>query len=196
VRHPYDRRRAGQLIEELGYVKAADGIYRSPGGQRLSVELRSTGDPGPDKAIFAVADAWSRLGVATDPFLVPPQRATDREYGATFPGFRMIRQPNEASDLVRFHSSAAPLPENRFVGNNFARYVNADFDVLLDRFLSTIPYEERLVALAPVVGHLAQQLNVMGMWYELDLQFRSRQIRNLKATNALYWQIPAWDLAR
>src|SRR5205085_10669072 len=92
VRYEYDPRRAAQIIEDLGYAKAQDGIYRSSSGERLNIELRSNGEPVTEKSIVPVADMWTRLGIATDPMLVPPQRITEREYVATFPGFRAMRQ--------------------------------------------------------------------------------------------------------
>src|SRR5439155_729372 len=38
VTYPYDPRRAGQLIESLGYSKGSDGMFKEPSGQSLSVE--------------------------------------------------------------------------------------------------------------------------------------------------------------
>ena len=66
-----------RVIEDLGYAKAQDGIYRSSSGERLNIELRSNGEPVTEKSIVPVADMWTRLGIATDPMLVPPQRITE-----------------------------------------------------------------------------------------------------------------------
>lgn len=41
VKYPYDPGRATQLIEQLGYRKGADGGFRDPAGQRLSIEART-----------------------------------------------------------------------------------------------------------------------------------------------------------
>jgi peptide/nickel transport system substrate-binding protein len=194
VRYEHDPRRAAQLIEGLGYAKGADGIYVSPAGERLSVELRSTGDLAADKAIFAVADGWTRLGVATEPLVVSQARITDREYGATFPSFRMIRQPNEPIELTRMHSSSTPLPENRFVGTNYSRYRNPEWDALLDRFLSTIPFQERMQALRPVMRHLSDELNSMGMFYDADLLVKNNRLVNIDSNTRGGWQIQDWDI--
>src|SRR5205807_6546177 len=55
IRYEYDPRRAAQLIEGLGYSRGSDGIYRSAGGDRLAVELRSNGEPVTEKSIVPVA---------------------------------------------------------------------------------------------------------------------------------------------
>lgn len=38
VRYQYDPRKSAQILEELGYRKAMDGLYEDAGGQRLSFE--------------------------------------------------------------------------------------------------------------------------------------------------------------
>jgi len=193
VRYEYDPRRAAQLIEGMGYTKATDGIYRSPSGERLTVEVRSNGEPVTEKSIIPVADIWTRLGVATEPVLVPPQRITDREYVATFPSFRMMRQGNEAFMLNRQHSTAIPLPESRFVGTNYARYANAEWDALIDRFLSAIPRAERIQALRQVMRHHTDNLNLMGLFYDLDFVCLSNRLQNITAQETRLWNIQDWD---
>lgn len=193
IRYEYDPRRAAQLIEGMGYTKAADGIYRSPTGERLSVELRSNGEPVTEKSIVPVADMWTRLGVATEPMLVPPQRITDREYVATFPSFRLMRQGNEAFMLNRQHSSGIPLPETRFVGTNYARYSNAEFDGMIDRFLSAIPRAERIDSLRGILRHISEQLNLMGFFYDLDFICTSNRL-SVTGQETRLWNVHNWDM--
>ena len=45
VRYPYDPRAASQMIEALGYTKAADGGLRGTDGSKLSFELRTSSQP-------------------------------------------------------------------------------------------------------------------------------------------------------
>src|SRR5206468_810478 len=45
VRYDYSPQRAGQMLEELGYAKDADGMFRDPSGQRLALEVRATTNP-------------------------------------------------------------------------------------------------------------------------------------------------------
>src|SRR5207253_782112 len=70
--YDYDLRRAEQQIADLGYAKRSDGTFYDSAGQRLSVEIRTTGDNASHlKAIFPIADAWQRVGVATEPVVIP-----------------------------------------------------------------------------------------------------------------------------
>ena len=194
TRYEYDPRKAAQLIEGLGYSKGTDGIYRSPAGERLTLELRSNGEAVTEKSIVPVASFWTQLGIATEPLLIPPQRITDREYVATFPSFRMMRQGNESFQLSRQHSSQIPLPDTRFVGGNYARYANAEWDGLLDRFLSTIPHAERMQALRAVMAHISEQLNLMGLFYDADFVCVSDKFQSVTAQETRLWNIETWDL--
>jgi peptide/nickel transport system substrate-binding protein len=192
ARYELDVRRATQMIEEMGYVKGADGVFQDTVGQRLSVELRSNGERITENTIVPLADMWTRLGVATEPVLVPPQRIRDREYMATFPGFRLMRQPNKASQVSRMHSSVTPIPESRFVGSNYARYVNAELDAAIDRFLTTVPKQERILTLRQIMRHISENLNLMGMFYDADFTFIGNRLEGVGARETSAWDIHKW----
>jgi ABC-type transport system substrate-binding protein len=138
---------------------------------------------------------WTRQGVATEPVLVPQQRTADREYMANFPGFRMMRQPNDATAVTRHHSSQLPVPESRYVGRNYARYVNAEFDDLIDRFVATVPWQERMQVLRQVVHHMTENLTHMGLFYDMEFLFMKKQLQNVGAMDTELWDVHKWDLA-
>ena len=115
--------------------------------------------------MFAVQDYWQRVGVEVEAVVIPEQRRTDLEYRNTFPAFTMFRSPNDLRGMPDHYSAKTPLPENDFrsVGNN-ARCVNPEFDGLLDRFYTTIPSGPRTAALGEVIYHIADRLNMMGLF--------------------------------
>lgn len=137
---------------------------------------------------------WTRLGVSAEPVLVPAQRIIDRDYVATYPGFRMMRQPNKASDLSRLRSSLTPLPENRYVGSNYARYVSPEFDSLIDRYLTTIPKPERLQVLRQATRYISENLNLMGLFFDADFVFASNRLYKITANETQAWDVHEWDV--
>jgi len=193
VRYEYDPRRAVQMIEGLGYSRGPDGIFRDAAGQRLAVEVRSNGEAITEKAIIPVANFWTQLGVATEPVLVPPQRQTDREYVATFPSFRMMRQPNTASQINRIRSNLTPTAENRYVGSNYARYTSPELDALIDRFLTTIPKQERMRAFGDTMRYISEQLNVVGLFHDAEFMFASNRLQNISGGEIRVWDVPKWE---
>jgi len=140
------------------------------------------------------------MGIGAEPYIVPRQRAQDQEYRATFPAFELVRQPNSQASLASLHSRAARLPENNWVGvggTNYARYVNGEFDALIDRFFVTIPKEERVGILGQIVHHISDQLNVLGLVYVVNPSMIANRLvsvttRNQDSTEA--WNAHLWDV--
>lgn len=200
VRYDFDPRHAGQLLEALGYVRGADGAFRDSAGQRLVVEIRTTGEQDIQvKSLLSVADYWQRAGVGVDTQLIPRQRQRDREYRASRPGFELLRTPDMQQGLRRAHSSETPLPENNFgkSGNN-ARYVNPEFDALLDRYFATIPTRERLQVLAQILRHQTDVVTVMGLFYAAEPALISNRLHNAAARkvqeSTTAWNAHEWEL--
>jgi peptide/nickel transport system substrate-binding protein len=201
VRYPYDPRLAGQMIESLGYTRGGDGVFRDGSGQRLSVELRTTvglAIQGP--ITLSLAEYWKRVGVDVETVMIPPQQMQDREYRATYPSFEMVSNGIGLApkDIGRWHSANTPLPENRFVTTgNDPRYKNAEFDALIDRYVSTIPREPRLQALAGIVRHQTENLNLMGLFYNLNPSIKSNRLQNVTSRAARSneaWNAHQWDV--
>jgi peptide/nickel transport system substrate-binding protein len=155
IPYEYDPRKAAQLIEALGYSKGPGGYFGDASGQRLAVELRTV-----DRADLGlstqavVADYWQRIGVGVDQLVVPAARQFDNEYRATFPAFEVVvNGPFDAAGLRRQHSSSAKTPQSNFVGSATPRYKNAEYDALIERYLVTIPIDERIQIMGQIIYH-------------------------------------------
>src|SRR5439155_8486686 len=146
-KYGYDPRRAAQMIEELGYRKDASGAYRDAAGERLELEIYAQNIESMAKPSDAVASYWTDLGVPTTPVHIPPARVSDLEYLATFPGFITWIRTNDVDGLAPRHSVQTPLPSNNYrvsLGQaNHSRYMNPEFDALLDTYFRTVPTSER-----------------------------------------------------
>ncbi len=184
-KYEYDPRKATAMLEDLGYSVGTDGGLRDASSQRLGLEIRTTqGDDLQEKSMFAVSGYWQRIGIAMEPIPVPPQRSQDRAYRSTFPSFDLKRQPNDLDALPRIHSSKTPLAENNFVGDNYSRYMNPQFDALLDRYFVTIPRPERIAVVSQVAMHIAETLNLMGLFYQAEPTMVNNRISPVSLTMA------------
>jgi ABC-type transport system substrate-binding protein len=188
------------MIEGLGYTRGSDGFFRDAGGQRLGVEIRTA--EGLDiqvKATFSVAGYWQRLGVGADPLVSTVQQTADREWSATSPGFRLHRSPNTYDyELKRLRIAEVPLPENRFTGRNNPRYINQEFNDLLERFFVTLPRAERIVVLRQIVSHMTDQLVAMGIFYNLLSVALNNRVQNVTSGAVMdsnqTWNAHLWDV--
>jgi peptide/nickel transport system substrate-binding protein len=193
TQYEYDPRRTAQILEGMGYTRGSDGGYRDGAGTRLSVEIRSNGERITENAIVPVTNMWNQLGVSTEQLIVPIQRISDREYVSTFPGFRMMRQPNAANSLSRLRSNLTPTAENRYVGSNYARYQSPEFDALIDRFYATIPRPERIEMMRQIMRHISDNLNLMGLFYDGDFMFAHNRLQNVNGNETEVWNVHQWD---
>lgn len=191
VQYQYDPRRAVQLIEELGYTRGTDGRFQDAANQKLSVEITTTTADFNQKTILSIADYWQRVGIGAEVAMIPSQRARDLEYRASFPGFALTGARNGVRTLRNLHSSQAPLPETNFLGNNSSRYRNPELDVAIDTYFKTIPRPERIRILSEIVHHVSDQLNWMGITYDVDPTMIGGRVKN---ASTLPWNSHLWDV--
>ncbi|MBM2812325.1 MAG: hypothetical protein HW416_3084 [Chloroflexi bacterium] len=198
VKYEFDPRRSAQLIEGLGYQRGPDGGWQSAAGERLITELRvSRGGPA-EKTTIALADAWKRVGLGVDLLIIPEQLEGDTEYKANYPAFEMVGRSINLTDLSRvLHSTEAPLLENRYRGGNRGRYVNADLDVMLDRYALTIAAQDRLQLLQQVVRHMTENVVFMGVIWDIDATFSTSRLSNITGKyerSIQTWNVHEWDV--
>ncbi len=198
VRYEYDPRRTAEIMEGLGYTRAADGMYRDGRGERLAIEYRSSPMDILRKTKLVVADYWQSVGVTVNVVDDPPNRRGDNEYRAMYPGFDMSRGNSGTEAFRTFHSSEARGPHNRYIGQNVPNYVNPELDALIERFYVTIPRAERLRVAGDIVHHLTDQVIVMDQFYDATPTAVSSRLLNVSTkvarggTNT--WNAHEWDV--
>jgi len=198
ARYPYDLRRSGEIVEGLGYQRGPDGFFRDVAGQRLVIEVRgSTVTEIGRKTAYPVADDWQRAGVGVDLIFPPPQRARDREYRATFPGVEMARGANELEGMRRFHSSNNAVPENNYAGTNRTRYVNEEFDRLIESFYVTIPRSPRIEILGRIIEHMTGNVILLSLFHDAESALVSNRLKNVAGAggnSTQGWNAHEWDV--
>jgi len=197
VRYEYDPRKTAQLLEELGYRRGPTGIWQDAAGQPLAFQNWATsGDPtNRVRGMLVASDYWKRAGFDVEPYRAPP--GMDRAERAQFPAFLTRGGGGDYRSLhTYFHSSMAPVSENRFAGSNTARIMDAELDRLLGRFFSTVPRNERTQALRAMVRYHTERVYWMGYYYNPQFTLMSKRLRDItpssfvsKAFNAHLWDI-------
>jgi peptide/nickel transport system substrate-binding protein len=198
TRYEHDPRRAISLIEELGYSRGVDGAFRDRAGERLGVNIQTTAQLDiHSKTMYPVADSWQRVGVEVETFLTPAALVSDRAHRATFPSFSLAQNPDDRDSLGNLHSSGIPVQATRYVGINKPRYGNSTLDALLDQYLVTIPRQSRVQVLGQIVGHVSEQLVVMGLFYGVEPTLVANRVLHVapriqdstQARNAHEWEL-------
>jgi len=71
--------------------------------------------------------------------------------------------------------------------------MNPEFDAMIDRYLSTIPWDQRMFTLGQIVGHISDQLPGMGLFYDVGATLVSNRVENVPAQNPTA-NLQEWDL--
>lgn len=199
-RYDYDPRRAARMLEALGYRKGMDGIYGDDANGRLELEVRSVPEEFAAKPASAIADYWQRLGVDATAVRLSPPQFQDSRYVATFPAFFVTGGPNDVNGLRFLHSSQTRLPSNNFriagYGNR-SRYMNPEFDALLERYFKSVPAPERIQALGQIVRHMADQVTAVGLHYRSDpgvISDRALNVGREWPQVFITWNAHEWDV--
>ncbi len=199
-RYEYDPRRAAELLEGIGYSKGADGIYRDQANQRLQVEVRSPPEEETSKAAATIADYWRRLGVDATTLRPSAAQFADQQWVATFPAYSTFGGVNDVASLRFMHSSYARLPSNNFrvpgAGNRY-RYMNPEFDALLDTNFRTVPLFERIQILGQIIRHQAEVVAPLGLYYNPRPGGVAHRVTNVgDEWPAVYivWNAHEWDV--
>lgn len=199
VKYEYDPRRSVQLIEELGFTRGADGMFRDAAGQLLPLDVRTSGGEDTHEAgLFTAADYFRQVGIAAEPFIIPQAQRNDREFNANFPGVRLWRQNNDVLSVDRLHSREATLAQNRFTGSNRSRYMNPEFDQMIDKYMLTISERERAPILGQIVRHITENVTLLDLWYNAETIMVGNRLQNVvnkKTSQANQaWNAFEWDL--
>ena len=194
VKYDYDPRRAAQMIEGLGYTRGADGMFRDSANQVLTVNIQTTPEDNNLKPMYAAADYWSRIGVTSELDPIPPPRQRDVEYRANFPTFNLQAGSGGVRNIQNLRSVDARLAENNYSGRNYARYMNPEFDALIDRYVSSIARAPRMDALRQVVRHMSDQLNILPLYYRAVPSLVSNRLQNVGPDPT--WHAHEWTLVR
>lgn len=196
-RYDYDPRIAAQMLEGLGYTRGSDGVFRDGLTQPLSIEIRTVPTDINLKSFLAVVDYWKQLGVAVNPVVIPTAQQRLLDYRATFPAFELLRNTDDLRALGNFHSSKQRTAASNWSGS-YTGYSNPEYDALFERYSTTIPMPERGQIIGQLIYHIADQLVVMGLFYDTLPAIISHRIASFVASAAegsdQVWSAHLWDL--
>ena len=98
-----------------------------------------------------------------------------------------------APSCTLFARDCTILRENGYRGNNSSRYRNADLDRLIDRYLVTTPFGERMLLLGQIIRHSTEHVVVMGLFYDTKTVLVANRLGHVTA-EATPWNAHEWTV--
>jgi peptide/nickel transport system substrate-binding protein len=156
TKHPFDLRRAEQLMAEVGYTKGSDGVYVSPAQGRFQVEVRGVSGGQEEQDTTLVASFMREAGFDPQILLLPSSsRAVDDRMKGTFPGLTLNNNTLQRGlGLNKWLTSNIGGPHDNWVGGNRMGWSNPEFDRLYSLWTTSL---DRVAA----TQHFAQMMKIL-----------------------------------
>jgi len=145
---------------------------------------------------LAVARYWTSLGIDAQVEILSADAAHDLQWRAEFPAFffivRGLRIDHPDQNFAR---KVIPTTDNHYAGGNTGRYGSAELDGYIDRYLTTIPFGDRMAALADMVHLQSDQVQLLPLFFQgAAFVVGSNRLQNVIAGNGQAWNAHQWDL--
>jgi peptide/nickel transport system substrate-binding protein len=197
MKYEFDPRRAGQLMEEMGYHKGGDSMWQDAQGRPLTMDVWGVQEEEVRvKTTLTSEGDWRSFGITTNLVIHAPTAVTD-ELAGTFPATmtRGIAGGLQAGLFNYFSQSRFRLPENNFRGGNTPRYVNAELEGALNRSVATIQKSEREQVINQAIRHITENAVAIGGFYQPYNSAVNNRLVNVttSSTFSQAWDAHVWD---
>jgi ABC-type transport system substrate-binding protein len=172
-------------------------MFQDADGKPLSIQIMATQDDANAKPQLAVLDDWKTIGITPDAEIVTPQRQRDLAYRANFRSFSLqAGVTNSADGVVALLSREARTPEKNYVGRNYTRHMNPEIDAQVERYFTTIPLEERMQVLSPLIHYTTDQLIWMPLYWRILPTLANERLAGVAPMgySDQWWNAHLWEV--
>jgi hypothetical protein len=81
------------------------------------------------------------------------------------------------------------------VGPNYPRYVNADWDAIIDKYTVTIPWNAQMEALGQGIRYMTDNALILTLFYDPDITAMSARLQNVGVWSSIIWDVQKWDVS-
>jgi peptide/nickel transport system substrate-binding protein len=165
VKHPYDPRRAQQLLDEAGLSRGADGFYVGLGGQSLTVEVGTTQSAVNEAENAIHRERLKQIGLNTTTFVLTLSMMRDNQAVTTFAGIFATGRVGGEEGIADYSTTNIPRTENRWIGGNRGGWSNAEYDRLFDAYSTTLARPERIQHIAQMERLVSEEVPTIPLLY-------------------------------
>ncbi|HEY3116853.1 MAG TPA: ABC transporter substrate-binding protein, partial [Chloroflexota bacterium] len=198
TRYPFDPARGAQLMTEAGFTKAPGAeFYLSPGGERLSLELRASVS---DEALrTAMAGGWHQIGIDVRETFIPQSQVSDLQVKSNYPGLAIHASSGGENGVATMGSENIPRAENNWRGAGVAYngYSNPNLDRLVAAFGVALEPADRNRAAADIVRLYSVELPALSLYFPPASWLFTSDLNGPKlrpASSNVAWNLYEWEL--
>jgi ABC-type transport system substrate-binding protein len=186
-------------MNEAGFRKGGDGFYATPVGGRLNFEIRNIQSAQNDAERSIISDGWRRAGWEIEEDVFTPVQTRDGQVLGTFRSLSVTSAApqREGLNLPDYRTDSISRPETRWTGQNRGGWSNAEYDRIVQTFLTALEPRERQDAVAQAARVLTEDLGVIPLHFNPGVIAQAAGISGLsvRAPDAeITWNIHTWEL--
>jgi peptide/nickel transport system substrate-binding protein len=197
VRYPYDLRRSETLMQEVGFTRAADGIFGSAGEERFRAELKTNAAADNEAELAIMASEWRKAGFDIQDAVLPAALAQDPHVRAAFPAMFTFGTPAGEAALSGFATAAIARPETGWRGANRGGWSNPEYDRLLDSFATTLESDDRARQVARMARLITEELPAISLFFRSQPWAHVAGLRGMMIVapeTTAAWNVHEWEL--
>jgi peptide/nickel transport system substrate-binding protein len=194
TKYAYDPRRTEQIMADTGFVKDRDGFFSSPNGERLQPALWNSAGAEREQLHAIMLNSWQRAGIAAQPMIMSAALERDQQARATFPGVLVHSIGlGEASSASSLASEEIATPANRWNGSNRGGWTNPEYELLWERFNTTLNRPEQVQAFVQMMKLQSEQLPNYPLSNFLTVTAHVSALKGPQGDSP-NWNIHTWEL--
>lgn len=168
IRHPFDPRRAEQLMNDAGFARDRSGFFASAAGERFKPDFLTDGSPLFEREMNLIQDTWARIGIDMEPRLLPAAQARLLESRTTFPDMYATSTGIRESQLNIFSAAQIASSQTRWAGQNRGGWANPDFERWWAAYNTTLDRPQRNQQVVEMMKVLSDQLPGLFLYFNIS----------------------------
>jgi peptide/nickel transport system substrate-binding protein len=200
AKYLFDPREALALFRAAGWQLGADGVLANEAGDRFELTFRvQANNQEQIRVQGAVGAYWKEIGVRTT-YEAVPRALWSPQDTARFTGVSVAGGSTTVAALFRrWHSSFIPTAENRYLGDNLARWSHPHADRLLDRIETAFDPQEKEAMLVDLATLFTEELPCLPLYYQAEPVAIHGSLRNVRprpnssGQNNTTWDCHQWE---
>lgn len=187
--YPFDRDRAAELLDELGWTEMRGGIRHNTAGDKLSMEIMTTaGNRSRELVEQVLQSQWRQLGIEVRIRNEPArvffgETVTKRRY-THMAMFAWISAP-ESVPRTTLSSDSTPTEENNWAGQNYTGYKSAEMDALIDAIEVELDRDKRKALWQQLQALYTQDLPVLPLYWRANVYVLPKWLSGVRPTGHL-----------
>jgi len=203
--YKFDPTKAASLLQQAGYTKGSDGIYKDASGHRLSFSIIDiAGYTDWVASVQVIADSLKQVGIELKPDNLDAQPYFDKLFNGNFQlaygSVNTSPGPNPYYELRNTLHSGTTAPVGQSAAGDYERYKNPTVDSLLDSFGGTTDVTKQHDIIKQVEAAMLEDVPVIPVtegvaWYQYSTKdFAGWPTKDDQYAAPAPWNLPDWEI--